>query len=69
MVYDDLAPLRRVEELLSAGRPLDDIVGELEMLFGLDFVDAMSAVAAATLVNARGLAVPSERALWSDRTH
>ena len=65
MVNDDLAPMRRVEELLEAGRSLDEILLEIEMLFGLDFVDAMSAVAAVTLVNERGLPVPAERPAWS----
>lgn len=65
MVNDDLAPMRRVEELLAAGRSLDEILLEIEMLFGLDFVDAMAVVAAVTLVNERGLPVPAERPVWS----
>jgi hypothetical protein len=58
---DNLAPLRRVEELLSQGRTLHSIVTELQMLFGLAFTDAMAAVAATKLVNARGLSVPAAR--------
>ena len=58
---DDLAPLRRVEELLSQGRTLHSIVTELQMFFGLAFTDAMAAVAATRLVNARGLSVPAVR--------
>lgn len=65
MVDDALAPMRRVEELLRADRTLDEILVEVEVLFGLDFVDAMSVVAAVTLVNERGLPVPAERPGWS----
>ena len=57
----DLAPLRRAEELLAAGESTDEIVRQLRMLFGLDFVDAMAAVAAVVLLNDRGIAVPKER--------
>ena len=69
MIDDDLAPMRRVEELLAAGRTLDEVLLEVEMLFGLDFVDAMSAVAAVTLVNERGLPIPAERPTWSRQLH
>jgi hypothetical protein len=61
---DDLAPLRRVEELLATDASSDDIVRELAMLFGLDFVDAMAAIATVLLLRARGLPVPAERPSW-----
>jgi hypothetical protein len=61
---DDLAPLRRVEELLKTEALSDDIVRELAMLFGLDFVDAIAAIAAVLLLHARGHPVPIERPSW-----
>jgi hypothetical protein len=62
---DDLAPLRRVEELVLQKRSVPHIVGELQTLFGLPFVDAMAAVAATNLMNARGLSIPAARTDWS----
>jgi hypothetical protein len=56
----DLAPLRRAHELLAAAEPVDDILRNLQMLFGLDYVDAMAAVAAVILLDERGLRVPDE---------
>jgi len=61
MALDELAPLRRVEQMLRENCALDEIVAELEVTFELDFVDAMSVIAATTLVNERGLAVPAPR--------
>jgi hypothetical protein len=61
MAVDELAPLRRVEQMLRENYTLDEIVAELEVTFELDFVDAMSVIAATTLVNERGLAVPAPR--------
>lgn len=60
-MLDDLAPLRRVEELLSQGRTFHSIVTELQLLFGLAFTDAVAAVAATNLLNERGLSIPSDR--------
>jgi hypothetical protein len=59
MAKDELAPLRRAEELLRDGCTVEDIVDDLQLRFDLDFVDAMSAVAATTLVTKRGLSVPA----------
>ena len=56
----ELAPLRRAHELLAADQSVDDIVRNLNVLFGLDFVDAMAAVAAVILLDERGLRVPDE---------
>ncbi len=53
--------------MLVAERTVDDTVCQLERLFGLDYVDALAAVAAVTLLQERGLAVPAERATWTAR--
>jgi hypothetical protein len=58
---NELAPLRRAYELFSAGRSADDIISELQMLFALDFVNAMAALSAAVLLHDRGLTIPEER--------
>jgi len=60
----DLAPLRRTEELLAAGETTDAIVEQLRMLFGLNSIDAMAAIAAVTLLNERELSIPDERTTW-----
>jgi|tagenome__1003787_1003787.scaffolds.fasta_scaffold19163115_2 hypothetical protein len=57
----DLAPLRRAHERFVNGDSADDIISELQMLFGLDFVTAMAALSAAVLLHDRGLAIPEER--------
>jgi hypothetical protein len=64
MGSEDLAPLRRAQDLLVGDESVDHIITQLELLFGLDYVDALAAVAAVTLLNERGLAVPPERATW-----
>ena len=64
MDIEDLAPLRRAQAMLVADSTVDDTVCQLERLFSLDYVDALAAVAAVTLLHERGLAVPSERATW-----
>ena len=46
----ELAPLRRAHELLKQGNCVDDVIDELRRLFGLDFVDAMAAVAASVVL-------------------
>ena len=56
-----LAPLRRVEDLLTRQESVDAIVGELQLLFGLQLVDAMAAVSAVLLLSERGVSVASER--------
>ena len=58
---DDLAPLRRVEALQAQGRSEREIVRDLQMLFGIDAVDAMAAIAATNVLAGRGLPVPAER--------
>jgi hypothetical protein len=54
----ELAPLRRANERFIAGDSADDIISELQALFGLDFVNAMAALSAAVLLHDRGLAIP-----------
>jgi hypothetical protein len=54
----ELAPLRRANERFIAGDSADDIISELQVLFGLDFVNAMAALSAAVLLHDRGLAIP-----------
>ena len=56
----ELAPLRRAQELLERDEPAVEIVNELRRLFGLDFVGATAAVAAATLLSERGAPISSE---------
>jgi hypothetical protein len=63
-MQEELAPLRRAQELLVAGQTTDDIVKQLRALFGLDFVGAMAAVASVVLLTERGLTIPEERPLW-----
>jgi len=56
----ELAPLRRAQELLQRDQPATDVVAELRRLFGLDFVGATAAVAAATLLSERGAPISDE---------
>jgi hypothetical protein len=56
----ELAPLRRAQELLERNEPPAEIVNELRRLFGLDFVGATAAVAAATLLSERGAPISAE---------
>lgn len=63
---NELAPLRRAYELFAAGRSADDSIRELQMLFGLDFVNAMAALSAAVLLHDRGMTIPTERLLTLD---
>ena len=56
----ELAPLRRAHELLKQGNCVDDVIDELRRLFGLDFVDAMAAVAASVVLTEGGYSVPEE---------
>ncbi len=50
--------------MLVTDHTVDDIIAQLELQFGLDYVGALAAVAAVTLLNERGLDVPDERATW-----
>jgi hypothetical protein len=63
-MQEDLAPLRRAHELLMADKLLDEIVQELRTFYGLSYVDAVAAVAAALLLSERGIAIPQERPAW-----
>ena len=56
----ELAPLRRAQTLLRNGGHVDDVIDELRLLFGLDFVDAMAAVAASVVLDEGGFTVPDE---------
>jgi hypothetical protein len=56
----ELAPLRRAQELLQRDVPAAKVVDELRLLFGLDFIGATAAVAAATLLSERGAPIPAE---------
>jgi hypothetical protein len=63
-MQEDLAPLRRAHELLVADRFVDEIVEELRIFYGLSYVDAIAAIAAAVLLSERGIAIPRERPAW-----
>ena len=56
----ELAPLRRAHELLQRGVCVDDVIDELRRMYGLDFVDAMAAVAASVVLKEGGYTVPEE---------
>jgi len=56
----ELAPLRRAQELLQRNERAADVVDELRRLFGLDFIGATAAVAAATLLSERGAVISDE---------
>jgi hypothetical protein len=56
----ELAPLRRAQELLQRDEPAAKVVQELQQLFGLDFIGATAAVAAATLLSERGALISAE---------
>jgi len=43
------------------GARVDDVIEQLGVVFGLDFVDAMAAVAASIVLDQGGLVVPDER--------
>ena len=58
-----LAPLRRAEDLLMRQECVDAIVGELQLLFGLQLVDAFAAVSAVLLLHERGISVAPERSV------
>ena len=56
----ELAPLRRARDLLQQNLSADEIVDQLQSVLGLDYVGAIAAVAAGSLLNDRGLAVTEE---------
>jgi hypothetical protein len=56
----ELASLRCAHDLLKSGNCVDDVIAELRHLFGLDFVDAMAAVAASVALTEGGFSVPEE---------
>ncbi|HWS44721.1 MAG TPA: hypothetical protein VN636_02580 [Acidimicrobiia bacterium] len=56
----DLAPLRHAHDLLQDNQTVDEIIAQLQVLYDLDFVDAMASVAASVLLLERGLTVPQE---------
>jgi hypothetical protein len=57
---DDLAALRRAQGLLRCGRSSNEVVEELRRHYGLDFVRAVAALAAATLLLDSGFGIPEE---------
>ena len=57
----DLAPLRHAQTLLRRGSRVDDAVEELCLLYTLDLVDAMAAIAACVMLDERGITVPDEQ--------
>jgi hypothetical protein len=59
-VGPELASLRCANELLQQGKSADDVIEELRRLFGLDFVDAMAALAASVALTENGFSVPEE---------
>ena len=60
LMHIELAPLRRAQELLCRDEPVAEVVAELRRLFGLDFVGATAAVAAATLLRERDVPISDE---------
>lgn len=57
---DELAPLRRVQDLLRSGLSSNEVVEDLRRHFGLDFVHAVASLAAVTLLIGGGLDIPEE---------
>ena len=57
---DELAPLRRVQDLLRLGQSSNAVVEDLRRHYGLDFVHAVASLAAATLLIEGGLGIPEE---------
>jgi hypothetical protein len=56
----ELASLRCANDLLQQGNCVDDVIDQLRQLFGLDFVDAMAAVAASVALTEGGFSLPEE---------
>jgi hypothetical protein len=56
----ELAALRHAQARLRSGSCVDDVIAELRVQFGLDFVDAMAAVAASVVLEEGGFSVPEE---------
>ena len=44
-MQSELASIRRAQQMLRAGSPVDDVVDDLRRGFGLSVVDAIAAVA------------------------
>jgi hypothetical protein len=57
---DELAPLRRVQDLLRSGKSSNEVVEDLRRRYDLDFVHAIASLAAATLLIRGGLGIPEE---------
>ena len=57
----ELAPLRRAHGLLRSEKSVDEVISELQVLFGLDFVDAMAAASTVVLLMERGRVIPEDR--------
>jgi hypothetical protein len=55
---DDLAPLRRAQDLLRCDASSNEVVDDLRRRYGLDFVDAVATLAAVTLLHGGGLSIP-----------
>ena len=55
-----LAPLRRTQWLCSRHTHIEEILFELQVLYGLDSIDAHAAIAAVALLNERRLDIPAE---------
>jgi len=56
----ELAPVRRAQQLMQAGDPVDDVVDDLRRGFGLSVADAVAAVAAYVALTRSGMAIPEE---------
>lgn len=57
---DELAPLRRVQDLLRCGTSANEVVEDLRRHYGLDYVHAIASLAAVTLLIRGGLNIPEE---------
>ena len=57
----ELAPLRFAQAMLRNGVRVNDVIEQLQVVFGLGFVDAMAAVAASIVLDKGGFTIPDER--------
>ena len=59
-MQSELAPVRRAQQLLRSGTPVDEVVDDLRRGFGLSVVDALAAVTEYVTLTRGGMQIAEE---------